>query len=163
MANGTLHRQRAQINSNELELADEQTIDLASTIEKPEMAIVTDESLDSPHLKEYLNELNFMKQEVEFMVSPSEDPNAPNPVTCGVNGVIHYLKRGETYKLPRMFVNALINTVFRVETRTYKDENGLDQTEIKKIPTNAFNISITYDPAGETGRRWLQYKMKSAY
>lgn len=164
MREETLQRtRRPQINTNELEQTNEQTIDLASTIENPEMAIVTDESLDSPHLKEYLSEMKFMEDKVEFIVSESEDPNAPNPVSCGVNGEIKHFKRGEPYTAPRKFLNALINTVFRVETRAYKDEQGLDQTEIKKIPMSGLNISILHDPAGETGPRWLQYKMKSAY
>ena len=163
MSNETLHRSRPKISTNDLAPAQEQTIDLASTIEKPEMAVVTDESLDSPYLKEYLKELEFMKQEVEFVVAPSEDKYAPNPVNCGVNGDIRFLQRGQRYRLPRMFLNALINTVFRVETRVYKDANGLDQTEIKKIPTSALTISVFDDPAGETGRRWLEYKMGPAY
>ena len=161
MGNETLHK-RPKINTNELELSPEQTIDLASSIEKPEMAIVTDESVNSPQMQEYLKELEFMRQEVEFLVTPSDDPNAPNPVPCGVNGVIHFLKRGQTYKLPRMFLNALINPSFTVHTRTYKDAEGLDQTEIKKIPVNTVNVSIVNDPAGMLGHNWLQYKMKAA-
>ena len=142
-------------------------IDLSSTlkadeIERPDLAVVTDANLETPHVKEYNFITAFMEDILTVRVAESEDPYAPDPVSSGNNGVIKLFKRGETYKVARKFIDSLIKTSFRTRTVQYKDANGLDQTRIEQIPVHNVIVDIIEDPAGSYGRQWLQYKMTNA-
>ncbi len=142
-------------------------IDLSSTlkadeIERPDLAVVTDADLNTPHVKEYNFITAFMEDMLTIRVAESEDPYAPDPVTAGNNGIIKIFKRGETYKVARKFVDSLIKTSFRTKTVQYKDANGLDQTRIEQIPVHNVIVDIIEDPAGAYGRQWYQYKMSTA-
>jgi len=142
-------------------------IDLSSTlkddeIERPDLAVVTDADLDTPHVKEYNRITAFMEDILTIRVAESEDPYAPNPVTCGNQGVIKVFVRGEIYKVARKFVDSLIKTSFRTVTKQYKDIDGLDQTKIEQIPVHNVIVDVIDDPAGDYGRKWLQYKMSTA-
>lgn len=143
-------------------------IDLSSTlaadeIERPDLAVVTGADLDSPHVKEYNRDLAFMEDILEIVVHKSEDKYAPDPITCGVNGVIKVIKRGERFKMARKFVDALIKTSFRTETVQYKDANGIDQTKIENIPVQNCSVQVFHDPAGELGRKWMEYKLSNSF
>lgn len=139
-------------------------IDLSSTldeIERPDLAVVTDADLNTPHVKEFNRITAFMEDILTIQVSKSEDPYAPDPVTAGNNGIIKIFKRGETYKVARKFVDSLIKTSFRTQTVQFKDDNGLDQTRVDQIPVHNVIVQVFEDPAGEYGRQWLQYKMSN--
>lgn len=138
-------------------------IDLSSTIEKPDLAIVTDADTNSPHVIEYSKDLAFMEDVLLIEVAPSADENAPDPMTCGVNGVTKIIPRGKPMRLARKFVDALIKTTFRTKTVNFKDKDGLDQTKIEQVPTANCTVQVYEDPAGEVGRRWLQHKMLNSY
>lgn len=158
-------QKKAVITSSDGPIPAQHTIDLSSTVEeveRPDLAVVTDETLDSPILKEYADELAFMEDILTIVVAKSEDKNAPNPVTCAVNGETRFLERGKQYRLQRKFVDALIVTSYRPETIQFKDKLGLDQTKIENVPVLINNISILHDPAGELGNRWFLYKQANS-
>lgn len=153
-------------NSSDFEGPGNFQIDLSSTldeIERPDIAVVTDADLHSPHVLEYAKDLAFMEDMLTIQVAESTDPNEPNPVSCGVNGVTKLFTRGEVYKVARKFVDALVKTSFRTETIQFKDANGIDQTKIKQIPIHNVTVQIFDDPAGEVGRRWMQHKLSNAF
>lgn len=142
-------------------------IDLSSTlkadeIERPDLAVVTDANLETPHVKEYNFITAFMEDILTVRVAESEDAYAPDPVSAGNNGVIKLFKRGEVYRVARKFIDSLIKTSFRTRTVQYKDKDGLDQTRIVQIPVHNVIVDVIEDPAGEYGRKWLQYKMTNA-
>lgn len=142
-------------------------IDLSSTlaadeIERPDLVVVTEATLDSPHVKEYASDLKFMEDILEIEIAAADDPYAQDPLTPGVNGVIKYLYRGKTYKVARKFVDALIKTSFRTVTKQYVDAQQLVQTKIEQVPVYNCVVQVYSDPAGEVGRRWLQHKLSTA-
>jgi len=152
-------------NSTDFKGPDNFEIDLSSTldeIERPDLAVVTDADLNTPHVAEYNRIAAFMEDILTIRVAESEDPYAPNPVTCGNQGVIKVFARGEIYKVARKFVDSLIKTSFRTVTKQYKDADGLDQTKIEQIPVHNVIVDVIDDPAGDYGRKWLQYKMSAA-
>ena len=145
---------------------DNYEIDLSSTldeIERPDLAVVTNAALGSPHVAEYASDLAFMEDILEIVVHKSEDKYAPDPVTCGVNGVTKIIPRGQRFKMARKFVDALIKTSFRVETIEYTDKAGLQQTKTDHIPTQNCSVQIYHDPAGEVGRRWMEHKLSNSF
>jgi hypothetical protein len=141
-------------------------------IERPDLAIVTDESMDSPAVKEYAKDLAFANEPVTFSISPTNDKNAENPVSCGVNGVRKFFTRGERYTVPRKFIEALIVGETSVEVETYKDAKMVDQTKIVPKIALKYPISIHNDPANERlvpgtktrlGDAWFQHQCRNAW
>jgi hypothetical protein len=159
-------RVRASIRTSDVPVADSTTVDLSSSIKDEDlhgMAIVTGESLTSPHLAEYVKDLAFMNDVLTITVSESPDPNAENPVPAAVNGETRLFTRGQEYKVQRKFVDSLIKCEDRVKTINFKDADGVDQTKIERIPTLKYPLSIHHDPAGETGRRWFKHQCSNAW
>jgi len=154
---------RPIITTNDGKIPESQEIDLSMNAEQPDLAIVTDESMNSPVVKQYARELAFMEDVLQVIVGETEDPNAENPVMAGCNGETVKLYRGQQYSIKRKFVDSLIRTTFRVSTKHFKDSEGCDQTKMVKTPTRAYNISILEDPAGELGRRWLQHQLANSH
>lgn len=157
-------QRRPKITSDDVPLPDEQTIDLSSKIDEPELLVVTNESLKEAGAKEFADWLSFMEEEVEIVIGVSEDPNAENPVSCGVNGEIKYIRRGVQTRLKRKFLDSLIKVRFKVATEQYRDKKGLDQTRVVRKPMLAYQISITdhgnVDP--QRSQAWFSYMQQHA-
>lgn len=161
-------KRRASIQTQDVETAAATHVDLASSvktedIERPDLIVVTGETVDSPFVKEYLNDLKFMEDILTITIGETTDKNAENPVPAGVNGDVRHLTRGQEYKLPRKFVDSLIKVEDAVTTEQYKDKDGVDQTRVKKNPSLKYPLSILHDPAGEVGRRWFQHQCKNCW
>lgn len=158
---------RPKVETKDVKLPDEQTIDLSKGANDVDLAVVTDDDVDKPWMKEYLSDLAFNEQIVEFSIGLDSNPNAENPVPCGCNGKIHHLERGKRYKLPRKFLDSIIRTTFRVKTKEYIDDEGLKQTRIKRIPTAAYPIAIHHDPANDGGKdlgtRWFEFQCANSF
>lgn len=169
------YTKRATITTGDVEVRDDATIDLSSTIktediDRPDLAIVVDESMQSPHVTEYVKDLAFMEDILTVVVGEVPDKNAENPVPVGVNGVVKFLKRGVEYKLPRKFVDSLIKVETSVKTAQFTDASGVEQTRIDTENSLKYPISILHDPADERrhpngsplGRAWFQHQCKAA-
>lgn len=159
---------RASISTNDVEIRETSSIDLSSSIlaediDRPELVVVTDESLASPTVSEYAKDLKFMEDLLTISIGETTDPNAENPVACAVNGEKRVFTRGAEYKVQRKFVDALIKVEERIKTVQYRDQDNLDQTRVDKVPALKYVVSIHHDPAGDTGRRWFQHQCKNAW
>jgi hypothetical protein len=160
------NNKRASIQTSDVEGPAKSSIDLSSNIkdvERPDLAMVTGESLDSPVVSEYVKDLKFMEDMLTVVVGETTDVNAENPVPAGCNGEKRLLTRGQEYKLQRKFVDSLIKREDKIKTVQYKDSDGVDQTRIDKIPALKYPLSIIYDPAGQIGSRWFQHQCKNAW
>jgi hypothetical protein len=159
-------RKKADIRTSDVEGPKGSTVDLSSgieQIERPDLITVTDDTMQSPHVKEYARDLAFMEDILTIMVGESTDPNADNPVLCSVNGEKRSLMRGVEYKLHRKFVDSLIKREDRIKTVNFRDPENVDQTRVDKIPALRYPLSIISDPAGEVGRRWFQHQCKNSW
>ena len=159
---------RASITTSDVELRDAVSIDLSSSIhsddiDRPDLVVVTDDTLASPIVSEYVKDLKFNEDILTFSISETTDVNAENPVGAAVNGQVGKFYRGVEYKVPRKMIDSLIKVEDRVKTVQYKDADGVDQTRIEKVPALKYALSIHHDPAGEVGRRWFQHQCKNAW
>lgn len=160
-------RKRAAINTSDVPAVAATTVDLASNIksediDRPDLAVVTDDTLASPHVAEYIKDLKFMEDILTIQIADTNDKNAERVVPCGVNGEVKFLERGKELKIARKFVDSLIKVEDRIETEQYKDKNGVDQTRVNKTPALKYPLSIIHDPAGDLGRRWFQHQCRNA-
>lgn len=157
---------KVDVRTSDVEIAGATEVDLSSnieTVERPDLITVTDDTMASPHVAEYIKDLKFMEDELTIIIGETTDPNADNPVLCAVNGETKRLMRGTEYKLKRKFVDSLIKREDRIKTVNFKDEDGVDQTKVMRTPAMRYAVSIVNDPAGETGRRWFQHQCKNAW
>lgn len=158
----SMSSRRPKINSNDVEPPKTQEVDLASDIESPEVAIMHG-NVDNPINAEYLKWMNFMEEDVVITINHSDNPNAENPVSCGVNGEIKLLERGKPHKVKRKFLDSLIKSTYRVITENYKDKDGVDQTRVKRIPAQVYPISVMdHGPDPELSQRWFMYRCNEA-
>lgn len=159
---------RPQITTKDVAPTIVNDVDLASTIalgdiDRPDLAIATETSMDDPVTAKYAKDLAFMEQEVEFMLLPTQDKTAPNPIVVGVNGINRAVYRNQRYKLARKFLNAMISTLTDVNTHEYKDEKGLSQTRVETITTPSLQIQVLNDPAGQVGMEWFARAQHGTY
>ncbi len=150
---------RAHIESNDVGLQDPVSVLLEPGISADDFAVVTEDTMNSKAIQEYARDLAFMEEKVTFSIAHSDSPNAIDPVECGVQGVKMQFKRGQHYTVARMFINALINICFNVETLNKKDpQTGLDITEVIRKPYQAYPISIHSDPS-PYGMKWFEFRL----
>ena len=157
---------RAYIRTSDVAIPEASTINLSSDlsdIDRPDIAVVTDESLASPVVSEYIKDLRFMEDILTVVIGETTDSNAENPVPAGCNGEIRLLTRGQEYKLQRKFVDSLIKREDKIKTVQYKDADQVEQTKVNKIPALKYPISIIADPAGSIGSRWFQHQCRNAW
>lgn len=155
---------RAKIETQDVAGPDEQVVDLASTIERPETAIlVAGADMQNPATQEYMRWIAFMEEEVTISIALSDNPHAENPVTCGNNGETKKLERGRPHRIKRKFLDSLIKTTFKVVTEQYIDDNGLQQTRIRRKPASAYPISILdHGPNPQLSQRWFEFRCNEA-
>ena len=153
---------RPKINSSDVELPENKEVDLASNIDTPEVAIAH-AGVDNKLQQEYLAELAFMEEELVILINLSDDPNAEDPVPCGNNGSVKFLKRGEPHKIKRKYLDSIIKTRYRVVTENYKDKDNVDQTRVRRIPSQVYPISILdHGINPERSQRWFMYRTNEA-
>lgn len=160
---------RPQIQSSDVGMPEDREVDIgiSKPLDDDLIYIAQDGDLKDPRiiaaLKEEKQWKDFMEQKVTFMIADTEDENAPNPVSCGVNGVRRDFWRGKQYTDKRMFIDSLIKVVRKVKTINFKDANGVDDTKMDIRSVVAYPIQIIDDPAGDLGRRWFRHQQENAF
>lgn len=159
---------RPQITTKDVAPTITNNVDLSSKIklddiERPDLAIVTDDSLNNPVIAKYMQDLAFMEQEVTFIIAKTHDKSAPDPLILGVNGPSRTVYRGVKYTMPRKFLNSAINTFTDVNTHEYLDKDGLSQTRVETITNPSLQIQILNDPAGAVGFDWFARAQHGTY
>lgn len=168
-------RGRAQIQSSDVRTPSDVDIDIGlnddiDPVEKT-IQVVTNESMKDDRMKKIAAEekwwRDFMNQKVEFEILETDDENAPNPVSCGVNGVHRHFYRGVRYTDKRMFIDSLIKVVRKVKTKVFKNNEGVDDTKMEVRNIIAYPIKIWHDPANKdgkkTGDRWFEHQQRNAF
>lgn len=123
-------------------------------IDRPEIAVVTGSSMNDPVTKDYLRDLAFMEDIIEFIVAKTKDKNDPNPIIAGNSGQMRVIELGKRHRMARKFLDSLINTVVDISTSEYTDDQGLRQTKITQIFTPSLQIQIINDPS-PYGMEWF--------
>lgn len=163
---------KPQITSNDVDMHDTQELDISSNrsdedihLEKGSAGMMLDDRTKALLAEEKAMRA-FMEEPLTFTIAETDDPNAPNPVSAGVNGVIKHFTRGEVYTVPRKFVDSLIKVSFRLKTINFIDKEGLYQTKLERVPSMVYPIQIMNDPSGmgpnDRGRRWFVHQQKNA-
>lgn len=160
---------RPQIQSSDVGMPEDRDVDIGITkpLDDDLIYIAQEGDLKDPRIAAALKEekqwKDFMEQKVKFMIAETDDENAPNPVSCGVNGVHRDFWRGREYTDKRMFVDSLIKVVRKVKTVNFKNADGVDDTRMELRSVLAYPLQIIDDPAGDLGRRWFRHQQENAF
>lgn len=162
-------RKRSQIESSDVGMPEDREVDIgiSKPLDDDLIYIAQDGDLKDPKIAAALKEekqwKDFMEQKVTFLIAETDDENAPNPVSCGVNGVTRHFLRGKEYTDKRMFIDSLIKVVRKVKTVNFKDADGVDNTKMEFRSVIAYPLQIIEDPAGDLGRRWFRHQQENAF
>lgn len=164
MANRTPKRPAIESDDITKEMTDElvQQSGIDDEVETPEFYKVTGESLEDERIKKLMAEdkkmRDFFEEKVTFEIQHSDEENPIDPVSCGVNGEHRHFYRGKHYTEARKFLSSIIKTKRKTKPKSYKDANGVDQTELVTTFKPVFPIQVHHDPSGETGMRWFRHQ-----
>lgn len=160
---------RPQIQSSDVGMPEDREVDIgiSKPLDDDLIYIAQDGDLKDERIAAALQEERdmkaFMEQKVTFLIAETDDENAPNPVSCGVNGVIRTFWRGREYTDKRMFIDSLIKVVRKVKTVNFKNSDGVDDTKMEVRSVLAYPLQILDDPAGDLGRRWFRHQQENAF
>lgn len=114
------------------------------------------EVVDGPKAMDKANELAFMEEMVEVVVSQTTDKNAERFPHVAVNGVNQYFVRGDKMKVRRKFIEALARAKkTAVSTVAGKDQDGADTMNIAQSTGLRYPFSVVHDP-NPRGHAWLE-------
>lgn len=100
----------------------------------------------------------YMNEDVEIMIEPGEDPNAPLYVHAGHQGVPQYIKAGEPQVIKRKFLYSLIAAkVARLVCAFGKDQNGMEFNRLDGPKRTTHRVIVVNDtPRGRADfTRWM--------
>jgi hypothetical protein len=166
---------RTRIQSSDIDLQENRSVEIGINPHIPleeqdtDIQIASAYSLQDERTLALLEEEKqlraFMEEPVTFTIGLDNDPNAPDPVSCGVNGIVKHFKRGEIYTTKRKFVESLLKTRNHIKTVEYEDADRVKQTRIDMHQTFVYPIQILEDPSGvgpgTRGRRWMEYQQRN--
>lgn len=110
---------------------------------------------ERPVSAEKLELLKFMEEELTVQVHETTDETADPVPQIIVDGRSQFFIRGQEQTVKRKYVEVLA----RAKRTTYKQELvEHPERHYKQIPHTAlrFPFSVTHDPSGDKGRKWLQ-------
>lgn len=114
------------------------------------------EVVDGPKAMDKANELAFMEEPVEVVVSPTTDKNAERFPQVAVNGVNQYFVRGQKMVVKRKFIEALARAKKTgVSTVPDKDQDGGDTMKIVQDTGLRYPFAVTRDN-NPRGSSWLE-------
>lgn len=151
-----MKHQRPMINTSDVRGTESHIIDAHSSIptDEIEIAVVTNEDINSDSIAKYARDLHFMEQEVTFILANTNNKNDPNPIMVGVNGEERVIWRSQSYTLARKFLNTLFETVHEMGTQQYQDNNGVTQTRFVRTVSPAYSVTVMQDTP--EGRKWFE-------
>jgi hypothetical protein len=107
---------------------------------------------------DYVKTLAFMEEPMEIILLESSDPNAPNPVIVGNNGMFQTFFRGVPTKTKRKFVDCLIVKSGRVTTPKVRNGAGEDAYAIHQHSAHAYPFTVVSDQ-NPMGAEWIKRRM----
>lgn len=98
----------------------------------------------------------FYEEEVEVVVSESDNPNLEQLIQVGVNGTNQFFIRGVPVIVKRKFLEGLCRArPESITTQEYLDANGNRSTRVIKTPGLKFPFRVLRD-SNPRGREWLE-------
>ncbi len=118
--------------------------------------------LDKPLEKEYADAVAFGEDELEIMLQPSSEENAPMIVDVYVNGEPKWIPVGERVRLKRKFVEVLMRSK-PISIQTNHEDVGakIIQNRIVRNQRAKYPMSILFDPS-QKSHEWQRRVMMEA-
>lgn len=154
---------RKELNTEEMDMQKPSDIVIPSEgviVREPESIA----AMTSPLEKKYADALQFGEDNIELMIQPSSEENAPTVIDVYVNGEAKYIPVGQRVTLKRKFVEVLLRAK-PISVNTIHDSHTSGKAWIdNKLIRNArakYPMSILHDPSPK-GEEWLRNVMYEA-
>lgn len=145
---------RAQMETGDIQLPEDQMVDLAQTISGDMQAIRN----NGGDLKKFIADEAFMRDLLLITINPPGDNDNPIAQVI-VNNRAFDIPRGRMVRVPRFVVEALAHAK-QASFRTKRTFVG-DQSHMKPIESHtwSFPFGVQHDPRGVQGLKWLEKVM----
>lgn len=102
-------------------------------------------------------EAKFMEEKVVVEIEADDDPNSPEFVFSGHNGVSQYIKRGGPQAIKRKYLYSLL-AAKRVKFACAfgKDNNGNEFNRMNPSGQTAYRVRLVRDDNQQGGMQWFQ-------
>ncbi len=162
MPRGKYERKKTVTESNEVFSGSEKVIDIAKVAREgaPDIEVASEDVLRNT---EKMDRQRFMNELLEVHIHDPMGDQDSKFCFLGVNGDCLWLRRGETYQIPRKHVEILARAKAGrvVQTRHIAPDGS--QTYIDKEVLNLqYPFSVVSDPSGSKGAVWLREILKQA-
>lgn len=133
-----------------------------STIVLPDIGVLTREpeqiaAVDTPLEDQYLAALKFNEDELEIMIEPSGEENAPTIIPVECNGESKWIHVGVEVKLKRKFVEILLRSKPITVSTAHEDIGAkVINNRVLRSTRAKYPLSILHDPAQGKGVEWLR-------
>lgn len=112
--------------------------------------------IDSPISKDRLDYEKFMTDIVNIRIDGSSDSKFIKVFSVGVNGMEQVFKAGETYNVPRYFVEGLVRAKkTEYDNQEFTDAKGVSGYRYDPTTNLRYNFSVISDP-NPRGADWLK-------
>ena len=156
-----MNKQKSMINTSDVATPESRQIDLDKELDGggKEILLVNDDA----GTEEYAWWLNFMNDDVTFIINQTTNKEDEKVITCALNGAVRYFERGVKYTVKRGFLIAIIRTQSTPTVTPHVDSDGLSQTKIVEVWSSKYPISIINDPSGKVGMSWFEHQCKQPF
>lgn len=125
---------------------------------------MSDIDVVQPHqMRSKAQEAAFMNEIVVIEIEADDDPNAPEFVYSGHNGVTQYVKRGTEQKIKRKYLYSML-AAKRVKFACAfgKDGNGNEFNRMSGSGQTAHRVRLISDANPNGGMKWFQQVASAA-
>ena len=110
--------------------------------------------VDKPMPKEAFAVEAFMNEPVTILVNPSQDPDEPQLVQVGVNGVNQFMPRGVPIAVKRKYVEVLARAKRTDFAQKLDERLGEAMNHLRAMHSLRYPFSVISDPS-PNGGAWL--------
>ncbi len=154
---------RNTIDTSNLKVGQDQSHDILSTGKLDRNEFFDEfETVDTPDWKDKAKAAAFYEEEVEIVISETDNPNAEHLIQLGVNGVNQFLVRGMPTIIKRKFVEGLCRArPGNVTTNEFIDPNGNRSTRVNTTFGLKYPFRVLRD-SNPNGHAWLERVLREA-
>jgi hypothetical protein len=114
-------------------------------------------------LMDKVQEARFMEEKVTIQIEDDSDPNAPQWVHSGHQGITQYVLRGQPQTVKRKFLYSLLAAkTVTMACRFGKDAKGDEFNDLKARAKTTHRVVLIEDRNPLGGMKWFQAVMASA-
>jgi hypothetical protein len=121
------------------------------------------EIINPTHMMSAADEAKFFEEPVEILIEEDDDPNAPQWVHSGHQGITQYILRGKPQVVKRKFLYSLLAAKTVMMASSFgRTANGGEFNDLKARAKTTHRVRLIRDSNPNGGMAWFQSVMAAA-